>query len=157
MHFNTPKSKRRISIKKKRYTVNLSINLKGNVGNISMFVEILLWFNVISNRFVLLKRQVFLFIYTYTKYNRFVISFEANSKDERIYISISSRSTFSLAREFINLFFLPPSRKCSYFSWKSLPISSTLFVPKNFDRFSPIKGNLSSNIYIYRYLSVAQY
>lgn len=59
MHFNTPKSKRRISIKKKRYTVNLSINLKGNVGNISMFVEILLWFNVISNRFVLLKRQVF--------------------------------------------------------------------------------------------------
>lgn len=95
MHFNTPKSKRRISIKKKRYTVNLSINLKGNVGNISMFVEILLWFNVISNRFVLLKRQVFLFIYTYTKYNRFVISFEANSKDERIYISQSARGQLS--------------------------------------------------------------
>lgn len=49
MHFNTPKSKRRISIKKKRYTVNLSINLRGNVGNISLkFYCDSMWFRIDS-------------------------------------------------------------------------------------------------------------
>lgn len=155
MHFNTPKSKRRISIKKKRYTVNLSINLRGNVGNISLkFYCDSMWFRI-DSFFSRDRCSFYLYIYKIQSFCHLI-----RSKLERrtnIYISISSRSTFSLAREFINLFFLPPSRKCSYFSWKSLPISSTLFVPKNFDRFSPIKGNLSSNIYIYRYLSVAQY
>lgn len=117
------------------------------------FVEILLWFNVISNRFVLLKRQVFLFIYTYTKYNRFVISFEANSKDERIYISQSARGQLSAWLESSSISFFCRRAENVLTSLENLSISSILFVPKNFDRFSPIKGNLSSNIYIYISLS----
>lgn len=94
MHFNTPKSKRRISIKKKRYTVNLSINLKGNVGNISMFVEILLWFNVISNRFVLLKRQVF-FLSIHIQNTIVLSSHSKQTRKTNEYISQSARGQLS--------------------------------------------------------------
>lgn len=156
MHFNTPKSKRRISIKKKRYTVNLSINLKGNVGNISMFVEILLWFNVISNRFVLLKRQVF-FLSIHIQNTIVLSSHSKQTRKTNEYISQSARGQLSAWLESSSISFFCRRAENVLTSLENLPISSTLFVPKNFDRFSPIKGNLSSNIYIYRYLSVAQY
>lgn len=154
MHFNTPKSKRRISIKKKRYTVNLSINLRGNVGNISLkFYCDSMWFRIDS----FFSRDKCFFLSIHIQNTIVLSSHSKQTRKTNEYISQSARGQLSAWLESSSISFFCRRAENVLTSLENLPISSTLFVPKNFDRFSPIKENLSSNIYIYRYLSVAQY
>lgn len=92
MHFNTPKSKRRISIKKKRYTVNLSINLRGNVGNISLkFYCDSMWFRIDS----FFSRDKCFFLSIHIQNTIVLSSHSKQTRKTNEYISQSARGQLS--------------------------------------------------------------
>lgn len=92
MHFNTPKSKRRISIKKKRYTVNLSINLRGNVGNISLkFYCDSMWFRIDS----FFSRNKCFFLSIHIQNTIVLSSHSKQTRKTNEYISQSARGQLS--------------------------------------------------------------